>query len=101
MTTKLKPLHGTVVFYQPEQDGKRGFGFIRPLGATDRSENVWFGPNQLAGLKAKAGDQVEFEIDGRTDSKGPRASRMWLTKIRPKVYGDDTVTTLHGSDEYY
>jgi cold shock CspA family protein len=58
-------LDGTVVFY----DYKRGFGFVRPAGSKDRSENVYFARTVVPyGVHLNENDPVRYTV--MTDFRG-------------------------------
>ena len=84
---------GTVIFWRDNEDGIRGYGFIAPLNAIDRSENVWFGLKETSGVHFHSFDRVEYELSefARKD-KGPRARLVWPAKTF------DEVTTLPGEN---
>ena len=92
----MTTLKGKVLYWKPNDDGIRGFGFITPLGCNgmiDRDKNLWFGPRELDGASVEAGDVVSYEInDERRKHTGPRAKHV-------RVLHKSEVTTLPGCDE--
>jgi cold shock CspA family protein len=96
-------LKGKVLYWRPNDDGIRGFGFITPLGCNgivDRERNVWFGPRQLDGASVEGGDLVSYELDdAKRRHKGPRAKTVRVLHEKT-THRDEAITTHHGADEY-
>jgi cold shock CspA family protein len=87
---------GTVIYTKLNDDCSKGFAFIKPDGATDRSENVWFGSSALQGISVEKGDVVTFVYTNgkHLHEKGPSAYRVWVTEPAEQIM------THHGADEY-
>jgi cold shock CspA family protein len=91
-------LKGKVLYTKQNDDGKRWFGFITPIGCNgtvDRERNVWFGPRQLDGASVEKGDLVSYELaESPRKNKGPRARHVRV------LHEAEAITTHHGADEY-
>jgi len=81
---------GRVLFTKFKANFSEGYGFIQPDGATDRSENVWFGSAALQGLSIEKGNLVEFVFMKEQRGAGLGAFRVWAV---------DPVTTLAGEND--
>src|ERR1700692_4763018 len=91
---------GSVLFTKMNSDCSAGYGFIAPDGATDRSDNVWFGASALQGASIEKGDLVEFVLMREQRGAGLAAFRVWI--MQPATRGNDSrdeVETIYGEDD--